>query len=83
MEQSSYYKLRLVLQGDLDLLSNLFLGVLLSVDLTGDACLVFFFISGGFDGNFCMGFVRLFFFLIQRSTEYFFLREVKVDGWMS
>ena len=33
-EQSSYHKLRLVLRGDLDLFSNLFLGVLLGVDLT-------------------------------------------------
>ena len=38
-EQSSYHKLRLVLGGDLDLLSNLFLGVLLDMDLTGDACM--------------------------------------------
>ena len=38
-EQSSYHKLRLVLRGDLDLLSNLFLGVLLDVDLTGDTCM--------------------------------------------
>ena len=43
-EQSSYHKLRLVLRGDLDLLSNLFLGVLLGVDLTIDTYMKLFFL---------------------------------------
>ena len=72
-EQSSYHKLRLVLRGDLDLLSKLFLGVLLGMELIGDICinLVFVFISGELNGDILAEFVILLFDLTEHRVLLF------------